>query len=356
MNAWSWDSWRQAPAAVAGALRRRSQLLLLLLALGLGGLGAIGARGYVAEQLARERARLNPAQPMVAIVVAKRELARGETIDPAKLAVRDIPRTYLAPGTVLPERIDEFIGARLNAPLQPGEPLLQAALEGADVGTFAAKVPAGVRAFTVVVDEVNSLSGMLQPGDRIDLLLSARLPGTPTTPSPPELTRTFLQDIKVLATGRQVRPGGDDKAGRSYGAITVEVTPDQAARLVVAQRNGKLSAVLRNPRDRDPAHVSAIDVYQVLGLPSPGASGARATGPVRVTELIVGGQGVLRSRPSDAPGIAPAMALAAPYPVAAPQPAIAPVTSGAAIAPGTSPGEPSSGLWPMPSASASVGR
>ncbi len=356
MNASSWASWRPAATAVAGAVRRRSQMLLLLLALGLGGLGAIGARGYVAEQLARERARLNPAQPMVAIVVAKRELARGEVIDPEKLAVRDIPRTYLAPGTVLPERIDEYVGARLNAPMRPGEPLLQAALEGVDVGTFAAKVPAGVRAFTVVVDEVNSLSGMLQPGDRIDLLLSARLPGTSANPSPPELTRTFLQDIKVLATGRQVRPGADEKSVRSYGAITVEVTPDQAARLVVAQRNGKLSAVLRNPRDRDPAPVAAIDVYQLLGLPSPGVSGVRASGPVRVTELIVGGQGVLRARPSEAPGIAPAMALAAPMPVAAPLPVIPAVPTGAAIVPGTSTGDPTPGVWPMSSASASVGR
>jgi hypothetical protein len=35
---------------------------------------------------------------------------------------------------------------------------------------------AGIRAMTISVDEVNSLSGMLQPGDRIDLLLSVRPP------------------------------------------------------------------------------------------------------------------------------------------------------------------------------------
>jgi pilus assembly protein CpaB len=293
---------------VATLLRRRRQTMLLLAAIGLGTVAAFGARGYISEQIAIERERLAPRVPMIAIVVAKRDLARGDAISAQAVAVREIPRDYLAPGTVVPERFDGFDGARLLAPLRAGEALLQSALEGADISTFAAKVPTGVRAFTVVVDEVNSLSGMLQPGDRIDLLLSARVPPTPAMPQPPEITRALLQDLKVLATGRQVRPGGDDKLSRTYGAITVQVTPAQAQRLVVAQRSGKLTATLRNPQDREPVAQASLDVYALLGIPAPApapsaarpASTRSAGSAGRAAEVIIGGQGSLKPRPVEA--------------------------------------------------------
>ncbi len=291
---------------LAGWLERRRQMLLLTAAIGLAAMAAVGARGYISDQIALERERLQPRQPMVAIVVAKQDLARGEAVSAQTVAVREIPRAYLAPGTVLPEHFEGFAGARLMAALRAGEPLLQSALEGADVSTFAAKVPAGVRAFTVVVDEVNSLSGMLQPGDRIDLLLSARLPATTAQPQPPEITRPLLQDIKVLATGRQVRPGGDDRSSRTYGAITVEVSPEQAQRLVVAQRSGKLSATLRNPLDREPVAHLPLDVYALLGLAAPGLPAAPGSGAMRTqasaprgAEIIIGGQGSLRPKTAE---------------------------------------------------------
>jgi pilus assembly protein CpaB len=296
-------------AAIAAWWRARRQWVLLGGALSMGAVAAIGARSWISEQVAVERERLQPRQAMVSIVVARQDLPRGETVGPASMAVREIPREYLAPGTIVPDQFEGYAGARLTVPLRAGEPLLRTVLEGADAGTFAARVPAGVRAFTVMVDEVNSLSGMLQPGDRIDLLLSARPPATPSVPQPPEITRTLLQGIQVLATGRQVRPGAEERAGRGYGAITVEVTPDQAQRLVVAQRIGRLTAMLRNPDDRTPVTAAPVDAWSLLGLaapaPAPIASGARTT------ELIVGGQGALRVASAQA-ALAPSGPLVSP--------------------------------------------
>lgn len=305
---------RRRREALGAWWRARRQWLLLGGALCLGGLAAIGARSWISEQVAVERERLQPRQAMVSIVVARHDLPRGEVIGQASMAVREIPSAYLAPGTIVPEQFDGYAGARLTVPLRAGEPLLKTVLEGADAGTFAARVPAGVRAFTVMVDEVNSLSGMLQPGDRIDLLLSARPPSTGTVPHPPEITRTLLQGIRVLATGRQVRPGADERGGRGYGAITVEVTPDQAQRLVVAQRIGRLTAMLRNPDDRSPVNAAPVDAWTLLGVPAPAV--AAPAPAARVTELIVGGQGALRSAaaqaaPSVAAPLASPLALAA---------------------------------------------
>lgn len=326
---------RRRERVLAWVLARR-QWLLLGAAISLGAVAAVGTRSWIGEQLAVERERLQPRQAMVPVVVARQDLPRGEVVSAAGFAVREVPRDYLAPGTIVPERFEGFTGARLSVPLRAGEPLLQTVLEGADASSFAARVPAGVRAFTVVVDEVNSLSGMLQPGDRIDLLLSARPPVTAANPQPVEITRTLLQGIRVLATGRQVRPGTDEsRPGRGYGAITVEVSPEQAQRLVVAQRIGRLTAMLRNPDDRAPVEAAPIDAWGLLGLSAPAPAIAETRPPPRSTELIVGGQGSLKSSP------------AMPTHPAAPAPL-------AGVLPPVAPGAvPSAPLLPAPEAGAS---
>ena len=319
-------------------LRYRNPLLLVT-ALGLGGLAAFGARGYIAEQLALERERLLPRQETVPVVVAKRDLARGETVSADTMAVREIPREYLPASAIAPDRFEGYVGTRLSAPMRAGEPLLHGALEGADVTTFATKVRSGIRALTIAVDEVNSLSGMLQPGDRIDILLSVRLPSGSGTPTPQEVTRPLMQDLRVLATGRQVRPGGDERQGRNYTAITVEVTPEQAQKLVVAQRNGKLTAMLRNPEDRSPLASRTMDVYGLLDLKSAPLAQAHAAPP----EIIVGGQGALKPNvptsplipapPSPPAGAGTPPGSAAPVP----QPPAQPATSASPYPPSAGP-------------------
>ncbi len=281
-------------------LARYRNTLLLVAALALGGFAAFAMRGYISEQVALERERLRPQQQMVSVVVAKRDLPRGEAVDAEAMAVREIPKDFVPGTAIAPQRFDGYVGARLAAPMRAGEPLLASNVEGADPASFSAKVKQGIRAITLAVDEVNSLSGMLQPGDRIDLLLSVRLPSGSTTPLAQEVTRPLLQDLRVLATGRQVRPAGDERQGRGFTAITVEATAEQAQKLVVAQRIGKLTATLRNPDDRSPVEQRAMDVYGLLGMkpvaPSPP--------PAPPTEIIVGGQGAQRSAQVPAPLLA----------------------------------------------------
>ncbi|MCL4746491.1 MAG: Flp pilus assembly protein CpaB [Burkholderiaceae bacterium] len=323
--------------------------LVLVAALALGAFAAYGMRGYISEQLAIERERLMPNQPTTPIVVAKRDLPKGEAVDATSMAVREIPKEFVPASAITAQRFEGYAGARLVQPMRAGEPLIASNIEGADPASFSAKVRQGIRAITLAVDEVNSLSGMLQPGDRIDLLLSVRLPSGSTTPLAQEVTRPLLQDLRVLATGRQVRPGADERQGRAFTAITVEATAEQAQKLVVAQRIGKLTATLRNPEDRSPVEQRPMDVYGLLDLkplapPPP---------PVAPTEIIVGGQGAQRGPAAPGPMLAtvtaanalvpavtavpnmpsvPAASIAPAAPVAAAQPA-APSAAAAPLVP-----------------------
>ena len=289
------------------AIRARRTAWLLLGAIGFGAMAVIGARNYIGDRLALERARLQPRQEMIEVVVAKRDLRRGDLVGPDTMAVRTMPREYAPGGAIAPARVDAVFGARLQVAMRAGEPLLSAAVAQADTAPISSRVKPGVRAMTIAVDEVNSLSGMLQPGDRIDLMLSVRPPATGGITSP-EVTRTLMQGVPVMATGRQSRASGDEPGfGRSYTSITVEVDPEQAQKLVVAQRSGKLTAVLRNPDDKRAVGDRRLDVNGLLGLPAPVAAAPSAP---RV-EMLVGGRGQAASQPpSQASGAAPAQNVA----------------------------------------------
>jgi pilus assembly protein CpaB len=262
--------------------------LLFVASLACGGVAVFAGRGYLDQQLEAERARLTPKPPRtVDVIVAKHDLGKGDVVSAQSMASRRIPEEYVSSSAVRPGQFESFNGMRLATALRAGEPLLAAAIVGGDNLTFSHRVKPGIRALTIAVDEINSISGMLQPGDRIDLLFSARPPGEGDARShAPEATVPLFQGLLVLATGRQVRAGLDERGTqRSFSTVTVEVEPEHAQRIVVAQRAGKLTAILRNPDDPQRMSRKAIDIRQLLDLPPPPA--ARPSQP----ELIVGGLG-----------------------------------------------------------------
>ena len=76
------------------------------------------------------------------------------------------------------------------------------------------------------------------------------------------VTRTFLQNVKVLAVGAATTPeGAVTKANSTYNNVTVEVTPSEAEMLIFAmgQSNGSLNLVLRNPADNTVEDLPSIN-------------------------------------------------------------------------------------------------
>jgi pilus assembly protein CpaB len=304
----------------------RSVLRLALLgaaALGFAGLSVVLADRHVSETIARQQAAAKVAPPAtVPVVVAKFDLIAGEAVSADNMAVRPIP-VDLAPGSALrPEQFDAKSGMRLARGLRSGEPLLAEILQPAETGGLSARVRQGIRALTISVDDVNAVSGMLRPGDRIDLLFSARAQGADAGVAV-ETARVLVQNVAVLATGRQLRPGADEGGARPFTSITVELSPEDATRLVVAQRTGRITALMGTaPRTTAAASRSFA-----------------AVGP----EMIIGGTGGLSAgRPRTQEEPAPAASrdarpLAQPAPPAARVPTAAPTAAPNSAAASTPP-------------------
>jgi pilus assembly protein CpaB len=269
-------------------LRAHTGIWLALGALGFGAVSFYGAHDFIQTELAAEKQRLRPRDERVSIVVARRDLKQGEAVTADTMAVRQIP-VDLVPGTAVRESaFRQYEGSRLAVPMKSGEPLVTLGLSQQENALFSAQVRKGVRAMTVAVDEINSISGMLRPGDHIDLIVTYRRPGNTASS---DVTVALMQDVLIMATGKQVRTTpnvtGSAPASRSYTTITIEAEPVQAQRLIIAQRSGRLTAVLRNPDDRERITKRVMDLRSLDGPARTGGT-SRST-----TELIVGGRGSL---------------------------------------------------------------
>lgn len=278
-------------------LTRHRQVVLMLAAVLCGGVAVYAGSHYLHDQIQAERLRLTPPpQEMVDVVVAKESLDKGDEVSTETMAIRSMPAQYVPVSAVTPSQFESLVGQRLLQPLQAGEMLVASEVSSADLKLFSSRVRPGIRAMTIAVDEINSLSGMLQPGDHIDLLMTARPPTGPgQREADHEVTVPLLQNLLVMATGRRVRAATDDGGDPSgYSAVTVEVSPAQAARLVVAQRAGRLTAVLRNPDDGLPVVADAVDLSSLFPVAPPPASAParrRFAGTDRRPQMIVGGLG-----------------------------------------------------------------
>jgi pilus assembly protein CpaB len=208
---------------------------------------------HMADLDAAERA----AHKMVKVVVASRDLTRGEPVSNDRFAVREVPVDYVHQAAVRPDKFGHYLGLRLGTSLKRGETLLDVHLESTSM-VFSNTLENGNRALTTEVDEVNSISGMLRPSDHIDLMATAR--GNRSA----EITFPLLSNVEVLATGQVTRKADGSSQQHTYTTITLSVSPQDAERIIVAKSSGKLTAVLRNPEDAKAGATAAMNIDDVL--------------------------------------------------------------------------------------------
>ena len=273
-----------------GNQRHWGRFLLFVASIGLGSTGVYFANDYISSELESYRRQFEKTEPMVDVVVPSQNLLRGDTVSESVMSVRKIPAQYVDTNSVTAESFDRAQGQRLDFDIDAGTALLWAHLEGGISPTFSGRVPDGFRALTVRVDEINSVSGFLQPQDRIDLLFTH---GS----GDKQRIRPLIENLTVIATGIQTMVDKSNfSSQRGFTTITVQVNPLEAKKITLAQQIGSLTAVLRNPEDTKAVGSDVLTLSSLLGEPSaptpkrnkPKVKTLAATKPS--IEYIIGGQ------------------------------------------------------------------
>ncbi|WP_375752963.1 Flp pilus assembly protein CpaB [Vibrio sp. HN007] len=135
---------------------------------------------------------------------------------------------------------EEIVGRVAKDNIYAGEIIhgVRLALPGQGT-TLAALISENKRAVTIRVNDVVGVAGFLLPGSKVDILTTVKYNETSA------VTSTVLKDIKVLAVDQTAR--AEENKPIIVRAVTLEVTPKDAEKLLTANSKGSVQLALRNP-------------------------------------------------------------------------------------------------------------
>jgi pilus assembly protein CpaB len=234
--------------------------LAFLLALALAAVAVLGIR----KHLKQEEAKLKEGTDAVQIIVSKKDLPKGSILAREDLAKQARPARYAEPDQVRSEDWEYVADRKLLRAKKRGEAISWLDLHERGRG-LAENIPLKERALTLAVDELNGVGGMLRPNDRVDILgvFSEEPPGESASPS--RQARLLFSNVPILAVGSQT--GSDPlprEGGRSYATVTVGLAAAEAQMLTLAQEEGRLVLLLRNPDDLEMEPLEPADLQTIL--------------------------------------------------------------------------------------------
>jgi pilus assembly protein CpaB len=257
-------------------------VVFVMMALGLVGFGTVA---WLSLQPPRAAASANGGaapKPQVAVLIAAHDLPAGSLLKSDDIGSESISADKEPDGASLDSQVTRraLAGSMIRRRLGAGEMLLPPdLLRPGDHGFLAAVLGSGMRAVTVGVDAISGTAGLIWPGDHVDVLLTHQIDDTSRPIGRRVAAETVLTNVRVIAIDQQLVEGaapGTENA-KPATTVTLEVTSQDAERVSVATRLGRLSLVVRSAKagtaaeNASPGITWASDVSPALDAVNPTA-------------------------------------------------------------------------------------
>lgn len=247
-------------------MRNKRFFIVLVGALIFGVLAAVSVSKYLSSAQAYTK-NLNK------VAVAKVAIPIGSKIIAEQIMVVQFPKESTPDGAY--DSAEKLAGRVAVVNIAAREPITESRLaaEGTAAG-LSAIIPEGYRAMTVKVDDAAGISGFIQPGTLVDVVVTIDPEGN-SRQNP--ISKIVLQNIKVLASGQNIDKPEDEREAKSVKAVTLQVTPEQAEKLALAATEGKLQLVMRSQIDQGNEETPGVDKRNLLNgdkampVPDPGS-------------------------------------------------------------------------------------
>ena len=262
---------------------RTNNVIILLVAIVLGAVAALLSRNWLVSH-AQPTQQANHG----VIVVAATPLAFGAELTAESL--KEIPWSTdaLPDGAFLNKQEVLKDGRRMVlTSIARNEPILSDKITApGQRATLSSMLDPGKRAVTIRVDDVRGVAGFIQPGDRVDVVLIRTEAESKTNDS---YSDVILQSAKVLAID-QIAGERSEKATVAK-AVTLEVSAEDAQKILLATNIGRLSLILRQPGEANSELVRRVtqrDLNDAPAAPQPGSVNAPAPAPPsRTTHITI---------------------------------------------------------------------
>src|SRR5436190_109673 len=242
-------------------------------------LGLVGA--YVVRKALHKEPVVEAPKPApkvdlgIPVVFYRANTAKNTRLGPDDVFLGHVPKgTKAAEGDAL-HMLDRALGRITKTTLKSGMAVREKDLLefGEALPDLSDRLPEGHRAITIDVVGATTGGKRLTEGDRIDITLTVE----GTHPDLGEVTtKTLLKDILIVESimDRPIQRGSRRSNGIITEGLTVAVTPEDANKLVVAERTGTLGAVLRSSKetgniDNDAKAINRRELLGLKPLPTP---------------------------------------------------------------------------------------
>lgn len=230
-------------------------LISLSVAILLGLVALVLMRTYLVSHGAHAAVAQQATSP---VVVAAMAVQRGVALKPEMLKIANYPRESVPQGafTTVELAMRTADGAPRIAlrDLVVSEPIVASKVSGPDSHPNLSGVLApGMRAVSVKSSEVVSVGGFALPGDRVDVLVTRTIG---TGDKAHSVLQVLAENVRVMG----VDQSADADKPTVSKAVTIEVTPQQAQAIALAQAVGEVTLALRQAEDTGPLQRRAMTV------------------------------------------------------------------------------------------------
>jgi pilus assembly protein CpaB len=198
------------------------RIIVLLVAVVVAGATAMYARSWIEGQQNNIAVVAAPASEEVyEVLVADASLPAGTFVKPQHLRWQrwptdDVPDTYVLKGA---RAQDVMVGAVVRRGIAEGFPITDGSVvKPGERGFLAAVLAPGMRAVSLPINATSSNSGLIFPGDRVDLILTQTLHAADGA-NIRRVSETVLHNIRIIAMGSETSDeGGKGPRSRSSRA------------------------------------------------------------------------------------------------------------------------------------------
>lgn len=206
-------------------------------------------KSWLANQRAKPVVEIEEQEAETQVLVTRSDLPAGTFVSEQHLRWQTWPDDDLPDNYLVKEEFDEtkLYGAVVRRGMPAGTPVLNNQMvKPGERGFLAAVLGSGYRAFSIKVSAASSISGLVFPGDRVDVILVHKFKADASKQDSPDrrASETILSNVRVLALDQTI----DDQNGEPIIAktATLEVTPKQAEVLAVSDDLGRITLSLRS--------------------------------------------------------------------------------------------------------------
>ena len=208
------------------------------------------------------------------VLCFKRDVPAGVELSRENLGEKTVPQTGLGTHALTRDDLPAILGRHTTTARREGDVLFWSDIEGGSPAAsgLAADIKRTMRAISINASGAAAVSGMVRPGDHVDVIGTFVFPDDDGKTSRERMvTYTVLQNVLVLATGRETAKsslrGNLGGQRENYTTVTLEVSPREAEILVFCeQMRGRLTLTLRNRTDTYAEHeLPQVDFQMIRG-------------------------------------------------------------------------------------------